>query len=57
VTHFVEDRLEESYPCGCGKYFLKVYQSRKIDNKIRVGAAVKEFIDEGAVRWTCFVCH
>ena len=56
VTHFVENRLEESYPCGCGNYFLKVYQSRKIDDKIKMRTAVKQLIDQGAVRWNCFVC-
>jgi hypothetical protein len=56
VTHFVEDRLEEAYPCGCGKYFLKVYQSRRIDSKLHIGASIKEFVDEGAVRWNCYVC-
>lgn len=37
VSHFGQNKLEEGYPCGCGKYFWRVYQSQKINtNKHRV---------------------
>jgi hypothetical protein len=32
VSHLAEDYAEEAWPCGCGKLFLKVYQTRKKDN-------------------------
>lgn len=33
VSHFAQNKLEEGYPCGCGKYFWRVYQSQKINTK------------------------
>ncbi len=56
VTHFVENRVEEAHPCGCGKYFLKVYQSRKLESQLKMGAAMSELINEGALSWRCRVC-
>lgn len=32
VSHFAQNKLEEGYPCGCGKYFQRVYQSQKINS-------------------------
>lgn len=45
VTHFVENKVEECYPCGCGKYFLKVYQSRKIASELKMGSFMKELLN------------
>jgi hypothetical protein len=54
VSHFVQNTLEEGYPCGCGKLFQRVYQSQNI-NEGRIN--LKEIMGMGAVSWTCRICE
>lgn len=53
VSHFAQNRLEEGYPCGCGKLFQRAYQSLRINEK---GFKLVELLKMGAINWTCWVC-
>ena len=51
--HFAMNKLEEGYPCGCGKYFWRVYQSPKIEQQ---GHRIFELLDRNNTSWVCRLC-
>lgn len=55
VSHFVESRAEQAYPCGCGRMFYKVYQTRKSEDSSNIFKSL--LTKKKSNSWTCRVCQ